>query len=329
MKNSINILYVCDDNYAMQTGISILSLLENNVDDSFVIYVFELDVKYENRLKLQELVHRYRQEIIFIDAKSYIKKLQKSNLNTYRGSYSAAVRFGVGELLPDYVNRILYIDCDTLVVGRIKALYNYDLSTKVIGMCYDCIRNERKKRLHFDENEPYYNSGVLLIDLRKWKDNNLEQLFMNGFSSIKDFCYLPDQDGINILFKKYIMPLPFAANILSQCLFYNYEGNCVVYKQNEKYWYTKEAFLNGVNNPIIYHFCGHSFIRPWYKNSKHPFKKIYDNYYTRSPWGNEPQVDFKWNVPRYIQYITRGNNSCFVYLNAILQRIFIFIKYHV
>lgn len=325
----MNILYVSDDNYAMQTGISMLSLLDNNREESVSIYIFSLGITKDNEQSLQTICDSYKKKIFFIKADSYIEKLRRSNLNTYRGSYSAAVRFGISELLPEKIDRVLYLDCDTLVVGNISALYNYNLKSKTIGMCYDCIRNERKKRLNFSFNEPYFNSGVLLIDIKKWKSNQYENIFLTRFDSIKDICYLPDQDGINILFKEGICPLPFAANILSQTLFYNYEGNCLVYKQSSDFWYSKAEFELGLENPMIYHFCGHSFIRPWYKNSKHPMKQKYNYYYNLSPWKDCKQQKFKWTLTRYLQYITRGNFLPLLYLNSFMQRIFILGKYHV
>lgn len=313
----------------MITAISIISLFENNKNNNLKVFIFVIDISDDNRKKLESVANQYSREIYFIDSKTMVEELKLVNFNTYRGSYSAAVRFCLGDLLPLDIDRILYLDCDTLVVGDLKQIYHIDMNNKTLGLCYDCIRNEHKRRLNISYSQAYYNSGVILFDLVKWRKNDYTTVFLNQFETIRDYCYLPDQDAINLLFNQEVKLLPMKVNILSQVLFYGYEGNCTVYKLNEKYWYDKQSFVEGINSPLVYHFCGNSFIRPWFRNSKHPLKYKYDYYYSLSPWKNEKQQRFRWKLVRLFQYLSRGNCVPLLYINSFLQRFFILIKYKV
>ena len=74
------VVYSSDNNYAQHTGVSILSLLEENKHfDSIEVYVIDNQISKENKLKLTKLIHEYNRRIIFIDFNKY-KNMLKLNM---------------------------------------------------------------------------------------------------------------------------------------------------------------------------------------------------------------------------------------------------------
>lgn len=95
------------------------------------------------------------------------------------GGWNAIVlaRLFLEKLLPETVEKVIYLDGDTINIGSLKKMWNTDMHEKVVGACIEAtISSVNKKILHM-ENIPYVNAGVLLIDLKLWKNRQLEEKF--------------------------------------------------------------------------------------------------------------------------------------------------------
>jgi lipopolysaccharide biosynthesis glycosyltransferase len=98
-------------------------------------------------------------------------------------------RLLIHELLPD-VERVIYLDADTLVVCSLAPLWETPMDGAVIAGVSDPWGADEE-----DVTGPYVNSGVLVIDMQRWKDR---QLAMFAFDYIKTHQpELPDQSAIN------------------------------------------------------------------------------------------------------------------------------------
>ena len=65
-----------------------------------------------------------------------------------RGSLSTFSRLYLGDLLPDYVTKSLYLDCDLLILKNISEMYNTNIQDYYCAGVNDCISKERKCTLH-------------------------------------------------------------------------------------------------------------------------------------------------------------------------------------
>ncbi len=86
-------------------------------------------------------------------------------------------RLALDKLLPPEVERFIYLDCDVMVCRPIELLYELDMGDKPIAAAFDPFhlgikkgRDIRNKQTPFDTGDPYFNSGVLLIDLKRYAD---------------------------------------------------------------------------------------------------------------------------------------------------------------
>lgn len=120
----MDIVYCINNNYVPYIEVSICSLLENNKEHNINIHILINDISNENKKCLQNLVQKYNQKIIF-------HIVDDSPLNALKDTWSIYIWYRI--LIPDIlinVNKCLYLDADTLIVGDIYDLFNIDMTDK-------------------------------------------------------------------------------------------------------------------------------------------------------------------------------------------------------
>ncbi len=262
-RNDIHICTSCDNNYVEPLAVSITSILVNK-DKSDVIYYYVLDGGiHENNKKLLSSLPGYGDDffIYFIPVNnSRIQALEKT-VDGSHISLSTYYRLLLGSLLPDYIERVLYLDCDTVVRKSLSDLYFGKMSTPFMGV-RDVLETSNTARLNLAS---YVNAGVLLIDLKFWRSTNVEKkLFEFANANLASLVY-NDQDVLNVVMQNslsYLNPLWNAQTA-------SYPGS---EEQNE---IGKNAF--------IVHFVSDR--KPWVKGNANPFESEWFYYRKKSPWG--------------------------------------------
>ena len=326
----MNILYASDDNYAWLAGISLLSLLKNN-SGKHSIYIMDDGISGENKEKLSEIVGQFDSDINFIDVRSNIEKLINNGTSGYGATdnmnMTVYARLFAADLLPDTIDSVLYLDCDTLVRLSLDELK----CENAMMMWPDCLRNEYKKVINIPLERVYYNSGVVVMNLKKWRECNCTKIFFDHIRNIRADYPLVDQDIINVALYDYIDGGQISGyNCLSQMLLYKYNDYKYIYGLEESNWMSKKLFEETIEDPKIVHFCGNTYIRPWFKNSHHPFKDEWYRYFWESPWNGKELVKCKFKPPYAVQYFSNKFflPSIDVFLAGLMQRIFIYITYN-
>ena len=137
------IVYSCSNEYAYLAGISLLSCLEKNTKlDDVCVFILDNNICDENKLKLTSIAKKYKISLTFINMSLFIQEISKNgmvkgHMSSSGLSYATYSRLFIDELLPDNIVRVIYIDCDTLVVGNIGPLFSMDMKTKSIVMACD------------------------------------------------------------------------------------------------------------------------------------------------------------------------------------------------
>ena len=156
------------------------------------------------------------------------------------------------EILPN-LNKIIYLDGDTMVRGSLHDLWSIDLSNYVIGAAVEPTANsERKKAISLELTKPYYNAGVLLINMEKWKEMNAGKIVLNFYKEHQGRLFANDQCAINGALKDYILQIPISYNFCNSYRFYNYKALVKMMKPTK--FISKEDYQVQCNNPIIIHF---------------------------------------------------------------------------
>jgi len=332
-----NVIYACNDGYAKLAGISLISLLKNNPSIGIRCFFILDNVSQKNIDKLKEIKSTYSNlvEIVFVDAASIVENISKyvtGYVNSIDvnmgGGYTSYTRLFFEGFIPETEERIVYIDCDTLVVGDIEALFLMDMKGKPIAMSYDCTNVKYKKVLHLAKTDRYYNAGILVIDTKEWKKRKCFQRLFDEVKKGVSYIFV-DQDFINICLRDEITKFSFRFNYCSSFyMFSSVKSISFVFGLND-FNSEMEDFNEAKNNPCILHFNGNMLTRPWYHNSQHPIKSIYDTFYFESPWKDEPQTDYK--IPMYYKvhyFLYKYTPKIFFYISArVLQDVFYLLKY--
>lgn len=277
----LNVVFASDENYAPFLTIALFSLLENNQNDFDKINIFILDdgINESNKIKILNLTKNFSCKIEFIETKKLddidfnILGIER-NLN--KASLTAYARLFIPSLLPKHIDKVLYLDCDSLIVDSFKEIWNLDISNYYCAGVIDGINTSVKKKLGFEKEADYINSGFLLVNLKKWREEKVEEKFIKFMVENQHRYYQHDQGVLNNVFKDKILIVhpEYNLQIYFQTLEYNLarKFTCM-----ETQYYTKEIVDNARGNPVFLHFCGPNYDRPWY-NKDHPYAEMFKEY---------------------------------------------------
>ena len=262
-------------------GVSILSVLENNKSfNSINIYIVDNNISDGNKLELKKLVESYQRNIIFIDFEKYKKYL---NLNMeWQISISSYARLFVASMLPSNIDKVLYFDCDTLIVDSLDELWNQDINDfYVAGVC-DTVPSNTKQAIGLNSTDFYINAGMILINLKKWREDNLEKRLLDFIDDHNGNVIHHDQGVINGVIKnKKILPLKY--NLMTSYLMMSRDDIIKLYKVEDPF-YSQEQIDEAIKNPVYIHYTPGFTIRPWVKGCKHPYVDLYWKYLKLTPW---------------------------------------------
>ena len=293
-KYSIDIVCSTDDNYIMPTGVMLTSLFENNKGINVNIHLLHGGLTDDHIEQITHQVNIYGQNIIFYSMDDNLFSdfpIGKSYQTDHVGSSMATYyRLFLSQILPDNIEKVIFLDGDILVLDSLKELWNIDMSNKAIAAVADSFNNEisHYNRLRYPQNQGYFNAGVLLINLKYWREHNVQSLFIDYVANYPERLACHDQDVLNYVFKDVKKELPFKYNMLNEYWF--------DVRYNMISWEYEKHILDGQKNPVIIHFT--CIPKPWYKNCKHPYKKMFDKYKSMSLWSNVKEK--RWTSIKYI-----------------------------
>lgn len=260
----ISIAYAPDDNYVNQTVVSMKSVLEHNEQVEFIIMYSKLSA--ESMQKLGAVGGSLR--LIKMD-ESQFADLTLSKWVTVQAWF----RIKLPDLCKD-LDKVLYLDCDTLIRGNLDELFSLDLTGKYLAGVKDVWGvSKYVKRLGM-KSGVYVNSGMLLFNCDYCrKEHFFDKVvdFAKNNAKIIEFC---DQDSINKVVDEHKLVISPKYNLMDTWWrggYYEFEG-----KEEAEYLQSKE-------NPVIAHLtglkpafkgCGNKFKDEWWEVAKKT--KIYD-----------------------------------------------------
>lgn len=269
----IDILYTTDHTYIRYMLISLYSLLENNPHLDITVHIIHNNFDQNDYKIIENITTQFGNvNIEFYDFAKIEGLIDEYNIPTWRGTKMANARLFFTHYIKD-VDKLLYLDSDTVVMSSLSDL---DYYTQTIHMVQDSMPKKHWKNLKI-ELEKYYNSGVLWIDVNKWKESDCDQKILSILDSNIPYIF-PDQDLLNMALKDEIASLPPEYNLFSTDAYYNSTLLYKYYKQSGIERYTKDEMATAKKNPIILHST------PFYDwtaldaNSIHPYSHIYDEY---------------------------------------------------
>lgn len=290
----LNVLYQFNEKYVPFAGTSIISLLENNKSiDEINIYILCEDVQPQSRSRLKDQVDEYGRNAIFIDASSIIDKMKELGVNDYRGSYATNIKMFVTEFISSDVERLLYIDSDTIVCDDLSGVFEFDMQGMPVAMCQDSLCKNHKKSVGFSNEDKYFNGGIMLFDMKKWREEHCTERICEHLINDRSFYMAPDQDLINIVLKNRIAELPVNYNLQPIHLVYKYRTYKLMFGQ--PCYYSEQEVEDAIQKPVIYHTFRYLGEFPWHKNNLHPNTPMFDKYLAISKWSDYEKVETERN----------------------------------
>lgn len=290
----MNIVYSCDDLFAPICATSITSLLENNkAAERVQVFVLGNKLSKKSREKLGGMADSYtggsslgiNRSIKVIGMENFeesLRKLTDVDEKKERFPLTAFLRIFASKFLPEDVERFLYLDSDTIVRDDIRGLFGAKLMGRVAGMIPEpTIYKEVKKYLGLREEEPYYNSGVMLVDRSLWEKEDISGKCVKLLRKKHGSYKFADQDLLNVVLKGRVRALSAGYDFFSNYHFRSYKSLV-----NLAPWYalsvTEAAYNAARNNPAIVHFAGAEC--PWYEGNHNPYRAEYEKYLSLSPY---------------------------------------------
>lgn len=281
---NVEIVYQSDDCYAPYLGVSLYSLLQNNIDADFEIVVIDDGICANNKNKLKTLVEGSGKDIRFIssdDAQlNQIKEIFK-NYTGFRANRNSYLKLGYPTI--SHADRILYLDCDTLICDGISELLGANMHNNIAAMALDSsVDHVYKRFIGLRDNDYYFNSGVILIDRRRWVTKQIYESILKLKQSGVSFNTV-DQDYLNIALAGSVEKLSNRFNFQPFHRRYSAQQYFRVYQTGDSY-YTAEELGSASDKPVILHYFRYLGMHPWDKGSLHPFSDDYKSWQLRSPW---------------------------------------------
>lgn len=283
----MNILYTVNNGFVPQLAAGICSVCENNqAEEQIHFYVFSLGITQENKGKIEKLAEKYGRSISIIEIQNMNEYLD-FEFDTLGWSPVILARLFMGKILPPEVERILYMDGDTVVVGSLKELWNTDLGDHVLGMSVEPTADRNRKNALGLENYYYHNSGVLLVDVKKWREVKAEELLIDFYRAKEGKLFAADQDAINGALKDKIYHLLPKYNFCN--IYYQYPYRFLRKLIAPMSYFSKEEFDECVKHPVIIHYLGEE--RPWRRGNTHKYRDEFWKYLGMTDWKDMPQEE--------------------------------------
>lgn len=262
----MNILITLDENYFPRLRVLLTSLKMNDPGEHFDIYLLYSGLS-ERMLRAVERWCRaasYEFHPIRMDGDLFENAPVSSRYPT-----EMYYRLLASRLLPQELNRIIYLDPDILVINPLRPLWETNMSGWLFGAAAHTGKTELANdvnRLRLGVEHDYYNSGVLLMDLELGREEIIPEEIFRYVEEHRMELLLPDQDLLNAMFGERIFPLDDAV--------WNYDArnyNNYVMRSSGKYnvkWV--------MENTAILHFCGKA--KPWKPGYIYRFGVLYQHY---------------------------------------------------
>lgn len=196
------------------------------------------------------------------------------------------LRIFLPELLPG-IERVLYLDVDTIALDALDELFATDLGECYVGAVSNVFQLDhigRLAKLGIDDPRDYFNSGVLLMNLDLMRRDGCAAALRDFAVANGDRLLWPDQDTLNLVLGRRRRALHPRWNAMTSILLWPWSV----------YVFGVEAVEEARRNPAIRHFEGPSTNKPWHALCDSPYRERYFRYRRMTPW---PEVSIEGRTP--------------------------------
>jgi lipopolysaccharide biosynthesis glycosyltransferase len=271
----IHVICAADAQYGAYAGIMLSSVLNSNKHSTTHCHLLDDGVRLKDRNRMAQMARRAGGALSVYNIK---EKLDEHPADLQRMAHytrAALGRLFIPEFLPKSISRVIYFDCDVICTSSLRDLWEIGGKAGILG----AVRDEwvdrdaaHKRSIGMPADAPYYNSGVLTINLAEWRRRSISLMLINKLWSVSKGRYA-DQDAINSLLWSEITELSGKWNVLISSP-------------------EPGRTIENLNGAVNIHFCGG--FKPWhlgYALLRGPASAEFRRAKAVSPW--------KWKAPDF------------------------------
>jgi lipopolysaccharide biosynthesis glycosyltransferase len=272
-KKTITLATAINDDYALPFAIMLFSLQSNskrnyNID----YYVIDSGVSKAMKKKIFRILDSSLISLCWIP----VSESLYNHLPLWgRGRSQSYHSLLIPKLSEINCDKLIYLDADLLVLENIETLYEEKIDDFMVGAVQDMVIPVVSapkglacyEELCISEKTPYFNSGVLLINLLKWRSENVVDKVVEYLSKYNHKINLYDQDGYNAVLSSSWKALDLRWNVIAS----------VAGRPFFKAKYLDEEHYNrAIKDPWIVHYAG--YFKPWLAYLGNRYDHIYREY---------------------------------------------------
>jgi len=250
VKDKKAIVFVLDDAYLTPGLVAIKDVCEN-AGAKYPVYVFHGNSLGEtSQKKLRHLASKYDIDLRLKDISREGEMFLKLDIRTHVSDIAYSKHL-IGELIWEGFETAYYFDIDILVLDDLSKLFEIKPKKAMAAVNHNA---EELRQQLLDEPGPYYNTGVLAINLIRWQTINAAEKFKSAIAEYSHRFRYHDQDIFAVAFDDEIEEMPIEFNFML-----NGRYNSYVRSTPSSDWDPLEI------SPAIIHFIGPT--KPWSPNA--------------------------------------------------------------
>ena len=279
---SIKVAFAPDDNCINYALVAMVSLLENTKRTVDIIILYSS--LSEQSLKHLEILKKYK------NCNLILKPVDTAIFEGFHTASWTPVQAWFRSKIPDLFlefDKVIYLDCDTMTRADVSQLYDINISDYLAGAVKDLYYSEIMSEKLELKSGVYFNSGVVLINCKKWREEDLFKKIEDCAKNNPKVKY-GDQDVLNVVIDESKKVLSPKFNIIE-----NYAKN---YAHEYEGAYGAD-YDNRKDCAVVVHFACH---KPTYPETQNTFKEEWWEYAKKTPFYVELLEKFRQDAQNLI-----------------------------
>ncbi|WP_167852104.1 glycosyltransferase family 8 protein [Hymenobacter elongatus] len=280
----MHIAIAFDENYLTPVYVLLASLFENNQGESITVHAIATGISSIQQNELKQYVLNYTSTICFYSLGDDFAN-DFAIPATLWWTPAVYYRIMFPALLPDYVDKFVYLDTDIVVVGKLRKLYNTVVNDHPIAAVCDFV--DSRPDLGINEPNSYFNSGVLLVNKDKWIQKDITGKCIEFIKNNPEKLIYVDQDALNAVLVNDWQKLDSRFNSM--------------FKENSSNISMKQL-RSALKDIVIVHFTTQH--KPWSVLGENRLRYLYFKYFEKIPKKYRVRYnDFLWNRHRIRKFL--------------------------
>lgn len=260
-QKTITLVVVCNNHFAVLLAALLKSLdLTHKTEEYINLYIVDDKLSGPTRAKLARCICSPEITIIWVKIADAIPKGTLIPMDSSSFPISAYLRLFAAYFIKSDVNKVIYLDADMILLEDISMLWNISLQGHAVAAVVDRTGKvsspwggiKNYKELGLDPEAKYFNSGLLVIDIPKWRELDLTNKILTCISENKQYASFPDQYGLNVVLSNNWLELDplwncFPMDTAENPYLIHFIGRKPIFKKYDYNQAYKEIFFKNLN----------------------------------------------------------------------------------